>query len=116
VTRSFRLGAKVMSRVTQHGLDAGGVYAIEELREVRTVSGVVTTVTVQVGHRLVEVHDPDQVLVPTEIDANGVKGRYRRQWRARFDDDRELEAWCRLNDATVRGKRYVEAGAVGDKE
>jgi hypothetical protein len=109
MTRGFQLGARVMSRVTGYGLDAGGVYTIEELREVRTVSGVVATVTVQVGQRLVEVFDPDQVLAPTEIDAHGVKGPSRRAWRDRFADADELQAWCRANDAKVRGQRYVEA-------
>jgi hypothetical protein len=105
----FQLGATVMSRETRYGLDAGGVYTIEELREVRTVSGNVTTVTVQVGQRLVEVHDPDEFLVPAHIEAHGVKGPQRRAWRATFSDAAALETWRRLNEATVRGQRYVEA-------
>jgi hypothetical protein len=109
MTRVYRLGARMMSRETRYGLDAGGVYTIEEVRNVRTVGGNVTTVTVQVGQRLVEVHDPDRVLVPAHIDAHGVRGRQRRAWRATFADAGELETWCKLNEATVRGQRFVEA-------
>jgi len=113
VTRGvYRLGAKVMSRVTQYGLDAGRVYSIQELRQVLTIRGPVTTVTVQIGQRLVEVHNPAQLLVLAHIEARGVKGPHGQAWRARFADADELSTWCQLYDAKVQHQRYVEAEDV----
>jgi len=116
VTRgAYRLGAKVMSRVTQYGLDAGRVYSIQELRQVLTIRGPVTTVTVQIGQRLVEVHNPAQLLVLAHIEARGVKGPHGQAWRARFADADELSTWCQLYDARVQHQRYVEAEDVDNE-
>ncbi len=104
-----------MSRVTQHGLHEGDFGTVEGLREVRTPSGIATTVTVQFGERRVVVHNPNQVLALAHIDAHGVQGLLRTPWRSRFGDTSELEVWCRNHDATVLGQRLVDASDPEDQ-
>jgi hypothetical protein len=109
VTSALQLGEHVMCRVNQHGLQAGDLGTVEGLREVRTPRGIATTVTVQFGERRVVVHNPEEVLALAHIDAHGVQGPHRAPWRVRFGDTSEMEAWCRNNDATVLGQRFVDA-------
>ena len=108
--RDYRLGGKVMSRVTAQGLDAGGVYTIEAVRQQRTIAGPVTTVTVQVGQRCVDVQNPAEVFQPAHIEAYGVRGLQSRPWRRTFATAEQLTAWCDQHDAAVRGQRFVEGG------
>jgi len=102
-----------MGSVRPAQLDARGVDTIEELSQVRTVSGSVTTVTVQVGQRLVEVHDPIRSW------SRAHRGPRREmpaaaRLAATFSDAATVETWRRLNHATVRGHWYVEAGGTDE--